>query len=341
EAARRMGYRPNRAAQIMKFGKSQTIALIEFGIQSEVSHAIHYHVAKAVSRAGYDYLPVFGFLKEDVDSLVARIVDARVDGAIISKMAAHFGIEQVRILQRAGIPVVGLLSREFPDVPLVLHDAEGGFATLTRHLLALGRRRLLLMIPDYPMKVWTTEGRMRGFRKAIQGAGGSVRLNASAEHVLPDRTTTGVTGEILKVPVGLPPYSSSDLSPAYWAARAILKRPRLPDAILGSNDQWARSAISALMESGLRVPEDLVVTGYDNDSWSAYYPFRLTTVQPDTERECGMAVELLFKKIAGEKRLPRRVVMPCTLVVRTSCGSVPTSHAQKNFIYRVDKIGAV
>lgn len=95
------------------------------------------------------------------------------------------------------------------------------------------------------------------------------------------------------------------------------------DAVIALNDQMAVSAISTLLASGLRVPEDVVVTGFDDDDAAANWP-GLTTVDQDLEQQGATAAALLLERIAGSRET-RKVVVPSRLVVRHSTASTPSS----------------
>lgn len=106
------------------------------------------------------------------------------------------------------------------------------------------------------------------------------------------------------------------------ALRIVLAWPRRPDAVLCSNDDWALGALAVCGERGIRVPDDLAVTGFDGTLQGVYYNPRLTTVAQPIHEMAGKAVELLLRQIRGE-HMPKKelkLVLPCNLVVRASCG---------------------
>jgi LacI family transcriptional regulator len=94
----------------------------------------------------------------------------------------------------------------------------------------------------------------------------------------------------------------------------------LPDVIMCANDQTAIGALYALAEHGIRVPDDVAVTGFDDIPVARHLRPRLTTVRQPIQQLGATAFELLYTLISGEPPAEREVVLPTTLVRRGSCG---------------------
>ena len=183
----------------------------------------------------------------------------------------------------------------------LLSDDEGGAKLAVRHLAALGRRRIASITG--PERFEAVRLRDDGYRAAI-------------------------------VEAGLPPLPSM---PGRWseawgreaAQKLFSRRKAAPDALFCGNDQIARGAIEALREMGLAVPGDVAVVGFDNwDVMTAATRPPLTSVDMNLEalgREAGAALlEMMAgRKFAGVRRLP------CSLVVRGSCGADPSEGPER------------
>ncbi|NLT56078.1 MAG: EAL domain-containing protein [Actinomycetales bacterium] len=104
----------------------------------------------------------------------------------------------------------------------------------------------------------------------------------------------------------------------YRELRTLLQRRRDMDAVVASNDQSALGALEALADEGLRVPDDVLVTGFDNDVFALHWP-RLTTVDPQLERQGMLAAERLLTEVAGADPVDEILVAP-QLLVRASTG---------------------
>jgi LacI family transcriptional regulator len=106
-----------------------------------------------------------------------------------------------------------------------------------------------------------------------------------------------------------------------FAMQTRLKDPApLPGAIACANDQTAVGVIFALKAAGLRVPEDIAVTGFDDISLTRYFNPPLTTIRQSGSILGEVAVDALLSMMDDAKDAQRTVVLPTELIVRESCG---------------------
>ncbi len=121
--------------------------------------------------------------------------------------------------------------------------------------------------------------------------------------------------------------TTQDICYGYWGNtepvqivhRLITSGKKLPDAIVCANDIMALATASALIEAGYRLPDDVIVTGFDhiNDS-TTYYP-SISTVSPNFEEAGSKSCELLYRQIQGEAYEPH-IFIPSSFVIGESCG---------------------
>jgi LacI family transcriptional regulator len=104
------------------------------------------------------------------------------------------------------------------------------------------------------------------------------------------------------------------------AARRVLARRRRPDALVCANDEVALGALLAAEEIGLRVPDDLAVTGWDDVMAARYSRPALTTVRQPMRQLGARAATVLDERINGTRKVPQHDLLPTELVVRASCG---------------------
>ena len=90
----------------------------------------------------------------------------------------------------------------------------------------------------------------------------------------------------------------------------MVKNDKTIDAVVCYNDQIAMSIIKALSEIGIRVPEDISVTGYDNSQTASSTGLRLTTIVHPQEQLGEMAASMLLKMIRGEQVDQKVVISP-------------------------------
>ena len=110
--------------------------------------------------------------------------------------------------------------------------------------------------------------------------------------------------------------------------KRIIRDEPLPQAFACANDQTAVGVIYALSASGLRVPEDLVVTGFDDITLTRYFNPSLTTIRQSGSILGEVAVDALVAMLNDDNDVKRTIVLPTELVVRESCGCVNESDAR-------------
>jgi DNA-binding LacI/PurR family transcriptional regulator len=177
----------------------------------------------------------------------------------------------------------------------VKSDNIDGARQATQHLLSLGHRRIALLTGA------TTDlaglERLLGCQQALAQAG-----------IAPDS--------------GLIRQSGWNIDEAYEVARNLLAERRDFTAIVAGSDFMAIGIIRALMEQGLRVPDDVSLVGFDDIDLCQYTVPPLTTVRQDSVAIGRGAVQRLVAMIEGaEETSP--LIVPTQLIVRKSTGPVP------------------
>jgi LacI family transcriptional regulator len=113
-------------------------------------------------------------------------------------------------------------------------------------------------------------------------------------------------------------YTSSG---AVRAVQGVLASGQaLPQAIVCANDQMAIGTLQALLRAGIRVPEDVAVTGFDDLPVVRHLHPGLTTIHQPIQQLGSAAVDLLVSLVEGGPEATREVVFPVEIVVRGSCG---------------------
>jgi LacI family transcriptional regulator len=303
-AAASLGYVPDMAAQSLSGGPSRTIAISFFADDmwalSQLTKPKHYFylnvlrsIEAGAAAAGYDLLlPTRPHEAETgSQSYVRRLRARRVAGTIM--VACPPDDVRIQALLEARLPTVFIDAvAAGPCATWVTSENHEGAQAVTRHLIELGHRRIA--------RIAGTETdpsggeRLRGIRAALAAAG------------LPEDP-------------GLYRHSDWSTEGAYRAAADLLDtRPDLT-AIVAESDMMAIGVLRALHEHGLRVPEDVSVTGFDDIDLAAYTLPSLTTVRQDTEAMGGAAVKALLEFVdGGPGRAPEPLRLPTELVVRHS-----------------------
>ncbi|MET7646609.1 LacI family DNA-binding transcriptional regulator [Streptomyces sp. NPDC005426] len=247
---------------------------------------------RAARRHGYALL-IAASLEGGPESLVAKVA-GRVDGFAV--LAQTVPTEDLEVISRR-LPVVMLAGpREIDHLDHIVVANADGQRELTRHLIEdHGLRRLVFVGGDTDSP--DAQARFLGFQEACREAG----LPAPDEPTL--RTT------MLKQAEGA------------RAAETLLDRGgERPEAMLFANDQMAVGALRALARRGVRVPQDMAVTGFDGIPLGRIVQPPLTTVRQPIRRLGEQAVELLVQRLSDTGREPVSLTLPVSVVRRASCG---------------------
>ncbi|MGW1843559.1 LacI family DNA-binding transcriptional regulator [Streptomyces sp. NPDC001966] len=247
---------------------------------------------RAARRHGYALL-IAASLEGGPESLVAKVA-GRVDGFAV--LAQTVPTEDLEVISRR-LPVVMIAGpREIDHLDHIVVANADGERELARHLIEdHGLRRLAFVggeaeSPD-------AEARFLGFRQACRDAG------------LPVPDEPDLRAEMMTQAEGA------------RAAEALLDRPgERPQGVLFANDQMAVGALRALERRGVRVPEDIAVTGFDGIPLSRIVRPPLTTVRQPIRQLGEQAVELLVQRLGNSGSEPVSLMLPVSLIRRASCG---------------------
>jgi len=166
-------------------------------------------------------------------------------------------------------------------------------AGIVNHLYETGRRRIAHISGHYETRPGTD--RLFGYRSALKRLG----LPAPAEYV--------VEGDFFH-------------DSGYDAAKLLLTLPEPPDAIACASDSMAVGAMAAIEQAGLRVPEDIAVTGFDDAEYAATVIPALTTMRQDALGMGTAAGEAILRMLDNPDSSPPVVLIETELVVRESSG---------------------
>ncbi len=180
-----------------------------------------------------------------------------------------------------------------PAIDSVIPDNRNGGYLAVKHLTDLGHKRIAMIrapLQDQPASI----GRLEGYKAALQEAG--IKYDDSLV----------IEGYYM-------------VEEGYKAMEKILKKNPLPTAVFAINDEAAMGAMKAIREkSGLSIPRDISIVGFDNIEWSALSTPPLTTVNVPKEEMGSIALKKLIDRIEGRINISTKEVIPVDLVVRGS-----------------------
>lgn len=317
-AAAELGYEgPHPVASSLRSGRSGIVGIV---IAERVRQAFQNPVAVATMDGLSDVLDREGFGQlllpgraEPRDERPEALRMLPVDAVVFATRGEEFD-ELLPLVRTRGVPVVGIEGPHAEGVTLVEVDDVGGMAAMARHVAALGHRRVGVLMRT------TRPGRTR--------APGPVQPIGEGLETIANRTirgrleaVRGVFPDAVRVEAG-----GRDAEAGAAAARVLLALPDRPTALLAQNDQLAAGALAAAAETGLRVPGDLTVTGFDGVD-APWLGRRLTTVRQPLQERGRRAGELVTALLRGED-VPPRTVLPVELEPGETAGRPPERRTQ-------------
>lgn len=298
EVAEQTGFRPNRAARNLASGMSSVIGLVLPTRDLKVDPygaAIMHSVGRAT--AAHDLGLMLHLAADEPGKTVHHILrDGLIDGLLISSVAVGTG--WVDELFESSLPTV-LIGTHPVRADVVSVDVENveSSAEVVGHLLAAGCRRIACITGR--MERGDARDRLAGFRLAHARAG-------------------AVVAEQLVV--------SGDFTRQSGARAALTLEGSGFDAIFASNDEMAVGAMWTLAHRGIRVPDDVLVAGFDGTALGEFHEPSLTSVAQPFDEIGRVAVDRLLALVTGEGDTTSAAIAP-ELVIggSTTAGALATT----------------
>lgn len=302
--ARELDYVPNRLAVALKAGRKDAMGIFFHHLGtpgSDVSDRLLKGLAEGLDEQTIRMWLRFFVTDAEFASACDTRLKSEVDGLIVAGVY-HPGLKpKLRELERQNVPVVTLFN-DAPDWAAessltsvrVCYETHGYLPT--KHLIDLGCRRLACLD--------TVKSRTAGFVRAHQEADIKIdnRLMIPAERFLMEDGREAVA-KLLKSKIAL-------------------------EGIVCQSDSQANGVINELSVRGVRVPEDILVTGVDNSPLAEDCIVPITSMTSEIRKAGQKAVELLLQKIEGKK--VKSVLIRPRLVVRASSGGPKTSDVDRS-----------
>ena len=291
------GYRPSAVARGLVTRRTRTVGLVVTTVADPFASEVACGIEQAANDHGYAvFLANSNANAEHERKVVQALAERRVDGIIVT--SSRVGSDYLPLLAELNVPIV-LVNDQYPGefVHSVMIANEEGSRAATEHLIEMGHRRIAY-VGDRSGYQTETE-RLEGYKRALAGA----RIEFDAE--------LAVHGD------GRP-------EAAVDAVNGLLILADPPTAICCYNDMTALGAMRAIRARGLRVPDDVSVTGFDDLFFAEYLEPLLTTVRQPMRRMGEMAMENLLKLMSGEESVAQ-VKVEAELIVRGSTGKAATN----------------
>lgn len=286
KVAEELNYKPNILARGLVKNESKTIGLIIPDITNPFYPEIAQGIEETINKDDYSLILCnSNWNKTKENNHINLLIGKKVDGLII----APIGIEQADVVE-VDFPIVtvGNKSKTIEENYVVIDDEKGGYIA-TSHLIENGCRNILFI--GGQENVLSNKDRLKGYKRALLENNMEVKEN-------------NIYSNDFKRESG------------YIIFKKIISANQVPDGVFAGNDILALGVMQAIRESGLRIPEDIKIVGFDDIIYSQYPEIALTTiVQPKYEMGV-LAAKLLLSKIKNPKLKIENIILEPKIVIR-------------------------
>lgn len=292
--AREWGYRPNAIARGLRTDRTFTVGIIADSISSVFTPIIIRGIQDQLSQRGYLGLVINGDRDRSVETeAIHQFMSRSIDGVIFVESWLRGPNPTIDLAGRPYVFVQRLFGSAHPN-SVVIDDRHGAHLAV-EHLAKIGHRRIAFI--NGPKGWDASANRLDGYGEALNRAG------------------LAFNPELLK-------EGDWEVQSGYRAAKKLLTLPQPPTAIFAANDLMALGAIYAIEDSGMRVPEDIAVVGYNDREIASISRPTITTVAIPFYDMGRVSAKLLLNLIYHEVESGEPIKMRGKLIVRESCGAV-------------------
>jgi len=285
-AAAELGYTANPVARSLVLGRTQTVSVVIPDLANPTFQAILRGLSRAAAADGYHVLISDTAEQVGEEGALATTMRRRTDGVVLC--APRLAREELAALLPTVAPAVVINRPPQADVPTVAADYGAAMSRLIEHLHGLGHRRIAYL---------------SGVVASASGAARKAAITAAtADH-------DGL--EIIEIPAGV------DFDSGGAAIDAVVDSD--VTAALAFNDLVAMGLLSAATARGIRVPDDLSITGFDDIPFAAYTTPPLTTAAVPASELGRRAWAAMHALLTGTEPPASDVLTP-ELIIRDSTG---------------------
>ena len=292
-AIAQVGYRPNMLARNFRSARAYAVVVLVPDIANPFYSLFIRALEDRAQQKGYAVLlgDTRGTPEREMD-YIRRVETRLADGIVQLRPSSEKSQNNIP----PDIPCVNACGCEYTTGPAIRIDNRAAAKTMVNYLISLGHRRIGVIsgLKDNPHAI----DRLEGYKEALAEAGIPFEKDLIAE------------GDFTMW---------SGLNAAFQFCNMKVR----PTAVFSMNDEMAIGAMQTLKNQGIRIPDDMSVTGFDDIAYSKYSDPSLTTISQPAEEMGKMAMDMLLKVIEGEPLSQRECVLPTEFIIRKSTGPAP------------------
>jgi DNA-binding LacI/PurR family transcriptional regulator len=293
-----LNYHPSFAARSLKTNRSQALGVIVSHIDDPFFSEILQGIDDVAQANGYSLF--IAASQHDLGrekAIVQTMREHRVDGVILC--SPRFAREQGHPLYSFDIPLVAINNQAEDEYPFsIYHDDVDGARQACEHLIGLGHQQIGFLGDATSGR--TTQERLAGFQQTMQRSG--LKISADDIHLV----------------------AGSGARQGYEAVEYFLALKYVPSALICYNDMLAVGVLKGLLQAGLRVPEDISVTGFDNIAVSDYTTPPLTTIDQPKRFLGAEAARMMLDQLGeipgpGDRSIKVKRLKGMLLIRQSTC----------------------
>lgn len=285
-----LNFTPNAMARSLVKKTSKTIGFMIPDVLNPFYMELIQSIEEVISKYGFSmYLCVTNQDPEKEEYYINEMLERRTNGLL----AMCTSISATEVLRKAlqNIEMVSIQA-DIEGIDKVDTTGEQGTFEIIEHLIKLGHTKIAFI--GYRFDIKTLNNRLMGYKKALE------------KYNIPLRDEYILEGSVLG-------------NSGYYMAKKLLDLNDRPTAVHCFNEYLVMGAYLAIKEQGLKIPQDISLTGFDNLFVSRLMSPQLTTVSQPISAMGQIAGELLIKNILeGSKPVKQSIVLPTNLVIRGS-----------------------
>ncbi len=296
QTAKKLKYRPNKVASSLRLGKTRIIGVIIPSAEINFFGSVVHGIEKIASENDYNVLLYQSNEQTDFEKKgIETFLRSRVDGVLASISKETTDTAHFREIKKRGVPLI-LFDRVNADlgVPSVVVDDYLGAFKATQHLIDQGCTSIAHIAGQQHVPIF--KQRLNGYMDALKKNGFSIRE------------------ELIR-------YGKVTIESGMECMNDLLRIKDLPDGIFAVEDFTALGAVQALKAANKKIPDEIAIIGFANESFGEYITPSLSTVDQQTIK-MGEAAARLFFELSGEKTFykpnPRQRILEPVLVFRDS-----------------------
>jgi LacI family repressor for deo operon, udp, cdd, tsx, nupC, and nupG len=288
-AVKKLGYRPNMLSQTFRNKRTQTIVVLVPNIANPLFAKIVSGIEKTAQTRGYNLLLGDTHNSPKREENYIRMVETQLADGVL-QLSSYSPGEPA--LPRAHVKAVSIAGVDATALPTIRIDNTAAAKKLTQYLVDAGHRRIGLL--SGPSDNDNSKLRFKGHMQALAASGIEYDATLTCE--------------------GTFRMESGRQAARYFSE---MKQGR-PTAIFSMNDEMALGLIAGLRTSGLNVPGDMSICGFDGLDMGDYAEPRLTTMEQPAAEMGARGADLLIDMIEGDNETPQEIILPFKLIERES-----------------------